>query len=142
MKIDFDKFKALQYCDNELCEYFSKIGLGNICTLSSKNNQVYCNGCNTRWVITKDTFFYDLRSDKFLIMSVLKDLSEGKGQRAIKRTTGVSLETQKRWLLRAADHVAQISVYLEQEMHLERIQIDEFWAFVLKKREYYQRGSD
>lgn len=126
MKIDFDKFKALQYCDNALCEYFSKIGLGNVCTLSSKNNQVYCNGCNNRWVITKDTFFYDLRSDKSLIMSVLKDLSEGKRQRAIKRTTGVSLETQKRWLLRAADHVVQISVYLEQDMHLERVQIDEF----------------
>ena len=73
-------------------------------------------------------------------MSVLKDLSEGKGQRAIQRTTGVSLETQKRWLLRAADHVAQISVYLEQDMHLERVQIDEFWSFILKKREYYQRG--
>ena len=57
MKIDFDKFKALQYCDNELCEYFSKIGLGNVCTLSSKNNQAYCNGYNTRWEITKDTFF-------------------------------------------------------------------------------------
>ena len=142
MKIDFDKFKALQYCDNEYCEYFSKIGLGNVCTLSSKNNQVYCNGCNTRWVITKDTFFYDLRNDKSFIMSVLKDLSEGKGQRAIKRTTGVSLETQKRWLLRAADHVAQISVYLEQEMHLERVQIDEFWSFIFKKREYYQRARD
>ena len=34
-------------------------------------------------------------------MSVLKDLSEGKGQRVIERTTGVSFETQKRWLLRA-----------------------------------------
>jgi transposase-like protein len=123
MKIDFDKFKASQYCVNELCEYFSKSGLGNVCTLSSKNNQVYCNGCSNRWVITKYTFFYDLRSDKSLIMWALKDLSEGKGQRAIKRTTGVNLETQKRWLLRAADHVAQISIYLEHDMHLERVQI-------------------
>ncbi|MDZ7898459.1 MAG: hypothetical protein U5N85_10605 [Arcicella sp.] len=59
-------------------------------------------------------------------MSALKDLSEGKGQRAVQPTTGVSLQTQKRWLLRAADHVAQISVYLEHDMRLERVQIDEF----------------
>ncbi len=64
-------------------------------TLSSNKNQVYCNGCNTLWVITKDTF-YDLRSNKSLIVSVLKDLSEGKEQRAIQRITGVSFETQKR----------------------------------------------
>jgi len=79
MDLDFDKYKLLQYCTNEWCKYHNQIGLGNICTLSSKNNQVYCNGCKSRWVITKDTFFYDLRSEKALIISVLKDLSEGKG---------------------------------------------------------------
>ncbi|WP_298357093.1 hypothetical protein, partial [Runella sp.] len=65
--IDFDKFKELQYCNNELCKYHNKIGHGNVCILSRKNNQVYCNGCKHRWVLTKDTFFYDLRSDKSLI---------------------------------------------------------------------------
>jgi hypothetical protein len=69
---------------------------------------------------------------------VLKDLREGKGQRAIQRTTGGGCETQKRWLLRAASHVDQISSYLERDMHLERIQIDEFWSFIFKKREYYR----
>lgn len=104
-----------------------------MCILSRKNNQVYCNGCKPRWVLTKDTFFYDLRSDKSLIIRVLKDLSEGKGQRAIQRTDGVGLTTQKRWLLRAAEHVLPISDHLEKEMHLTRVQIDEFWAFILKK---------
>ena len=138
--IDFDKFKELQYFNNELCKYHNKIGHGNVCILSRKNNQVYCNGCKHRWVLTKDTFFYDLRSDKSLIIRVLKDLSEGKGQRAIQRTDGVGLTTQKRWLLRAAEHVLPISDHLEKEMHLTRVQIDEFWAFILKKREYYTTG--
>ncbi len=137
MKIDFNKYKALQYCDNESCKYHNQIGFGNICTLSSKNNQVYCNGCQNRWVLTKDTFFYDLRSDISLIIRVLKDLSEGKGQKAIERTTGVCLLTQRRWLLRAAAHISQISQYLETDMHLERVQIDEFWSFIFKKRESY-----
>jgi transposase-like protein len=115
--------------------------LGNICTLSQKNNQVYCNGCKSRWVLTKDTFFYGLWSDKSLVISVLKDLSEGKGQRAIERTSGVGLTTRKRWLLPAAEHVLPINEYLEKQMHLDRVQIDEFWSFILKKREYYTRGT-
>ena len=137
MKIDFDKYRALQYCENEDCTYHNQIGSGNICILSRKNNQVYCNGCKSRWVLTKGTFFYDLRHPISLIMSVLKDLSEGKGQRAIQRTLGVSLITQRQWIAKAAEHVSVISDYLEQDMHLDRIQIDEFWSFILKKREVY-----
>lgn len=109
--------------------------------MSRKSRQVYCNGCKNRWVLTKDTFFYDLRSDKTLIISVLKDLSEGKGQRAIQRTTGVGLTTQKRWLLRAADHIVPVTEYLEKDMHLTRVQIDEFWSFIQKKRGFYIRGK-
>ena len=137
MEIDFDKYRALQYCENEDCTYHNQIGSGNICILSRKNNQVYCNGCKSRWVLTKGTFFYDLRHPISLIMSVLKDLSEGKGQRAIQRTLGVSLITQRQWIAKAAEHVSVISDYLEQDMHLDRIQIDEFWSFILKKREVY-----
>jgi hypothetical protein len=137
MKIDFDKYKALQYCDNEDCKYHNQIGSGNICILSRPNNQVYCNGCRNRWVLTKGTFFYDLRHDFSLILSVLKDLSEGKGQRAIQRTHGISLITQRAWIIKVAEHVSLISDYLEQDMHLERVQIDEFWSFILKKRDVY-----
>ena len=142
MEIDFKKYKALQYCDNQSCNFYNQIGLGNICTLSAKNNQVYCNGCKNRWVITKDTFFYDLRTDLSKIINVLKDLSEGKGQNAIQRTTGVCLETQRSWLLKAAKHTNQISEYLEKGMHLERVQIDEFWSFIYKKREFYNSRTD
>lgn len=137
MKIDFDKYRALQYCENKDCKYHNQIGIGNICILSRKNNQVYCNGCKNRWVLTKGTFFYDLRHNFSLIISVLKDLSEGKGQRAIQRTLGVSLITQRKWITKAAEHVSLISNFLEQDMHLERVQIDEFWSFILKKREVY-----
>jgi hypothetical protein len=137
MEIDFDKYRALQYCENKDCKYHNQIGSGNICILSRKNNQVYCNGCKDRWVLTKGTFFYDLRHDFSLIIRVLKDLSEGKGHRAIQRTDGISLITQRNWIVKAAEHVSLISDYLEQYMHLERVQIDEFWSFILKKREVY-----
>lgn len=51
-----------------------------------------------------------------------------------RRTTGVNLTTQKRWLLLAAQHMTQISDYIEADMPLTRVQIDEFWSYVLKKR--------
>jgi hypothetical protein len=76
-----------------------------------------------------------------LIISVLKDLSEGKGQRAIQRTHGVSLITHRHWIIKVASHVSVISDYLEQDMHLERVQIDEFWSFILKKREVGLRSA-
>jgi len=142
MEIDFDKYKALQYCMNEHCVHYQQIGLGNIGTSSRKNNQVYCSGCKKRWVLTQDTFFYDLRREKTIIMTVLLDLSEGKGHRAIYRTTKVSPDTQTRWILRASSHVEEINVYLEQEMHLSRVQIDEFWSFIYKKRESYRRRAE
>jgi hypothetical protein len=132
--MDFQALKSLQYCDNPNCTCFEQIGLGNICTLSQKNNQVYCNKCKNRWVLSKNTFFYDLRTDDKVILRVLTDLSEGKSHRAIYRTDKVSLETQKRWIERAAEHVAPISAYLEREMHLTRVQIDEFWSFIYKKK--------
>ncbi|NJK82996.1 MAG: hypothetical protein HC912_03425 [Saprospiraceae bacterium] len=139
---DFEKYKALQYCTNPNCKHYNAIGSGNICTGSKQQGQVYCNGCSSRWVITKDTFFFGLRSDKSLIISVLKDLSEGKGRRAVERTSGVCIATQNRWILRAAEHVETISHYLERDMDLERVQIDEFWSFIFKKKSILQERSN
>lgn len=139
---DFEKYKALQYCTNSDCKHFNEIGSGNICTGSKQQGQVYCNACSSRWVITKDTFFFGLRSDTALIISVLKDLSEGKGRRAVERTSGVCMATQNRWILRAAEHIETISNYLEQDIHLDRVQIDEFWSYILKKKSILQARRD
>jgi transposase-like protein len=130
----FEKYKALQYCTNTSCKYLNQIGSGNICTACKQRGQVYCNGCSSRWVITKDTFFFGLRSNQSLIISVLKDLSEGMGRRAVERTSGVCMATQNRWILRAAEHIEVISAYLEKDIHLDRVQIDEFWSYIFKKK--------
>ena len=137
MKIDFNKFKALQYCDNPDCEAHNKIGLNNICILSQAHNQVYCNLCRNRWVLTKDTFFYGLHTPAEKIISVLLDLSEGKGSRATERTHGVSRITQKKWIIKASNHLNEINDFITSNMTLTRLQVDEFWSFILKKRESY-----
>lgn len=141
MKLDFDKYHSLQYCDNEQCAYHDQVGKGNVRILTRQHNQVYCNGCKNRWVLTKDTFFYGLRKPKELIISVLLDLSEGKGNRAIERTHGVRCSTQQQWIIRAGEHLDEVSALLQANMHLTRVQIDEFWSFLLKKRELHRNRT-
>ena len=139
MEIDFDKIKSLQYCDNSNCTGHNQIGLNNICTLSKAHNQVYCNLCNNRWVLTKDTFFYHLRTPPEKIIRILLEISEGKSNRAIERTHGVSRITQRKWIIKAANHLNEINTYITANMELTRLQVDEFWSFILKKKEFYIR---
>ncbi len=133
MDLDFDKYKAQQFCDNIDCDKYGKVGENNIRTHSRAHHQVYCKSCKQIWVITKDTFFYNLKSPVSLVLEVLKLLSEGIGLRAVCRSKGVSHETVSSWVLKAARHVNELTVYLETNMHLTQCQIDEFWSYILKK---------
>ncbi|MDH3600497.1 MAG: hypothetical protein OEU26_12750, partial [Candidatus Tectomicrobia bacterium] len=62
MELDFDKYKAQQFCDNLDCEAYGKTGGNNIRTHSRLHHQVYCNVCKQIWVITQGTFFYNLKA--------------------------------------------------------------------------------
>jgi hypothetical protein len=135
MQLDFDKYKEVQFCDNESCEYYGKIGGGNIKINSREHGQVYCNKCDNIWVITKDTFFFGLKKPVDIILKTLKLLSEGMGLRAVCRSMNVTADAVLDWVVKAADHVNEVSVYLKNEMQLTQCQIDEFWSFILKKRE-------
>src|SRR6266568_9209735 len=68
MDLDFDKYKAQQFCDNLDCPYHGRTGLKNIRTHSRLHHQVYCNACKQIWVITKGTFFYRLKAPVSLIL--------------------------------------------------------------------------
>lgn len=133
MDLDFDKYKAQQFCDNISCVEYGKISQNNIRTHSRFQHQVYCKACKQIWVITKDTFFYNLKSPVSLILEVLKLLSEGIGLRAVCRAKGVSHETVGAWVLKAANHMNEVTAYLETNMHLTQCQIDEFWSYIKKK---------
>ena len=133
MELDFDKYKAQQFCDNRECSTFGKIGAGNIRTQSHKNQQVYCNQCNNTWVISKGTFFFHLKTPVRVVVEVLMLLSEGMGVNAVCRVKGVTADSIRVWLKKASAHVQEISVYLQKDMHLTQCQIDEFWSFLLKK---------
>ena len=113
----------------------------NIRTHSRLHHQVYCNACKQIWVITKGTFFYNLKAPVSLILEILKLLSERMGLRAVSRIKGVTTDAVRAWVLKAADHVHELTVSLERDMHLTQCQIDEFWSYILKKSASERRRS-
>ena len=139
MDLDFEKYKTQPFCDHPGCEAYGKVGENHIRTHSRLHHQVYCNACKQIWVITKGTFFYNLKAPVSLILEVLKLLSEGMGLRAVSRSKGVTTDAISTWILKAADHMNEVTVYLERDMHLTQCQIDEFWSYILKKNESKRR---
>src|ERR671930_2428241 len=116
MDLDFDKYKAQQFCDNLDCPYHGKTGANNIRTHSCLHHQVYCNACKQIWVITKGTFFYSLKAPIALILEVLKLLSEGMGLRAVCRSKRLPPDGASHDLQNAPTRPHQATVYLERDM--------------------------
>jgi transposase-like protein len=139
MDLDFDKYKAQQFCDNLDCPYHGKTGANNIRTHSHLHHQVDCHACKQIWVMTKGTFFYSLKAPVSLILEVLKLWSEGMGLRAVCRSKRVTPAAVSAWVQKAAQHVREVTVYLERDRHLTQCQIDAFWSYILKKSEPERR---
>lgn len=138
-KLEFNNLKLTQYCDNECCTTYNQVGLDNIKTQSRAKGQVYCNRCQNRWVLTKGTMLFGLRTPINKVVQVLLLLVRGMGLRNTCRQESVTADSVLFWLEKAATHVNDFTNYLQKDMHLEQVQIDEFWSFVLKKEKYYSR---
>jgi hypothetical protein len=134
--IDFNFFRAHQFCDNECCSYYGQVGVGNIKTKSRKKLQLYCKGCKQIFSARKGTMFFGLRTPMDKIVQVLSLLARGIGVNAVCRECAVTADSVRSWLLFASRHVRELSAYMEQGMHLEQVQIDEFWSFIRKKRAF------
>jgi transposase-like protein len=78
--------------------------------------------------------FFGLRTDIDKIARVLGLLASGMGVNAVCRENDVTADSLRDWIVLASNHVDEFSKVLEQDMHLEQVQIDEFWSFVRKKK--------
>jgi transposase-like protein len=137
-KTEFDLLKSSQYCDKESCECYNKTGAGNIKINSRSKGQVYCNRCGNLWVLTKGTMFFDLRTPIDKVIKVLLCLSRGMGLNNTCRQEKVTADSVLDWIVKAAGHSNEFTQYMQQGMHLEQVQIDEFWSFIRKKRKTLQ----
>ena len=69
------------------------------------------------------------------IINVLGLLARGVGVNAMCREQDVTADSLRSWIVLAANQVTAFTEYMQQNRHLEQVQIDEFWSFIRKKRE-------
>lgn len=131
---DFEALRLHQYCDTHTCTYFNQVGAGNLKIQSRAKARLYCIGCKNNFSVRKGTMFFGLRTDIDKIARVLGLLASGMGVNAVCRENDVTADSLRDWVVLAAAHVDEFSKVLEQNMHLEQIQIDEFWSFIRKKK--------
>jgi hypothetical protein len=132
---EFENFRTHQYCDNRLCSYYGQTGQGNLKIRCLSKGRIYCNKCKVAFQVRKGTMFFGLRTDMDKIARVLGLLASGMGVNAVCRENDVTADSLRDWIVLAARHVNEFSAYLERDMHLEQVQIDEFWSFIRKKTE-------
>lgn len=138
-KEEFDLLKSRQYCDNPSCDCYNKVGENNIKINSRAKGQVYCNRCKNRWVLTKGTMFFGLRTPIDKVIKVLQSLARGMGLNNTCRQENVTADSALDWITKAAKHSNEFTHYMQQEMHLDQVQIDEFWSFIRKKSKILQK---
>ena len=140
---DFELLKSFQYCDDPSCSHYQKVGAGNIATYYRRQRQLYCKGsCPGRpFVATKGTIFYGLKTPLDKIVAVLQTLAQSMGLRNTCRSHGVTADAALKWVVKAGDHVDELTAYMSRNLHLDQVQIDEFWSFVLKKKRALASGK-
>jgi hypothetical protein len=133
---EFEVLQSHQYCDNPACAMHGLVGKGNIKVHSLVSGQGYCNCCKGKpFSIRKGTMFFGLRTPMDKIIKVLQLLSSGMGQNAVCRQEGVTGDSVRSWIVLASEQVSSFTAYMQRDMALGQVQIDEFWSFIRKKRE-------
>ncbi len=130
---DTKKFRALksqQYCDNEDCSHYQLIGAGNIRTHSRLKGQVYCTLCKNRWVVTRGTIGFGLKTPVKKVINTLLMLANGTGLRKTCRLQGITPNTASIWKEKAKEHAEEFADYLKNKMHLSTTEIDTFWKYI------------
>jgi len=114
---------------------YQQTDAGNIKIYSRKQGQIYCNSCNIGpFVVTKGTIFYWLKTPLEKVVSTLKLLAGGMGVNAVCANQEVTADSITCWIKKAGNHVEEFTDFMQKDMQLDQVQIDEFWSFIKKKR--------
>lgn len=127
-------------CPNEGCRDYGKTGFGNIVgngTYQTKSGAVrkyICRTCSKNFCDRSNTVFYDLRTKDEKVIIGLKLVIKGMSLRGIADVLDVKLDTVRGWLQRAAGHSEEINKVLMKDLKISKVELDELWTFVQKKR--------
>ena len=128
-----------QPCPNKNCDLYGQVNKGNISSRatymskSGKRRVFHCSNCNTNFSETRDTVFFDLRTEEKVIMMALKMILVKVGLTDITFVLGVKEETLLNWLDRAAKKAKEINTALLKNLPVTEVQLDEMWSYVKRK---------
>ncbi len=94
----------------------------------------YCRTCQTYFGETQGTPMYGLKMPASEVAQALLIVMRRGSLRAAEEITGHTYETISVWLKRTATHAEALTQVLASDLHLNQVEIDEFWSFVRKKR--------
>jgi transposase-like protein len=121
---------SLPSCPNRDCRESYVVRNG-----SHRGRQRYvCRTCKTYFGETLGTPMYNLNTPAAEVAQALLIVMRRGSLRAAEEISGHKYETISVWLKRAATHAAALTQVLANDLHLNQVEIDEFWSFVQKKR--------
>lgn len=126
-----------EFCSNPNCSDYGKKGLGNIVKYGHDKNgkqRFKCKTCNSVFVETKNTVFYNRKLTEDQIILICKLLVEKNGIRAIERITESHRDTITSVINDLALHAQEVTDYLIRNVGLDKVQIDEMWSFISKRK--------
>jgi len=129
------------WCWNENCPDYGTKGKGNIVPkerYGKKNTLLLkCKTCGHCFSENRGTVFFGLNVPREEVLRTLAMIPEKGSIRGVARATGHDKNTICKWLDIAGKHCKEVTEYFFQDLELERIQVDEIWSYIKKRKERY-----
>ena len=126
-----------EFCSNPNCRDYGKRGVGNIVRYGRDKNgkqRFKCKTCDSVFVETKNTVFYNRKLSEDQIIMICKLLVEKNGIRAIERIMEIHRDTISDVIEDLARHAMDVTDLLIKNVGLTKVQVDELWSFVKKNK--------
>jgi len=127
------------WCSNKDCADYGKKGTGNILLKERYGKQnralLICKTCKRCFSETRGTVFFGLDTSQEEVLRTLAIVPEKGGIRGTARATGHDKNTISRWLNIAGAHCKEVTDYFLHDLNLTRIQVDEIWSYIKKRKE-------
>jgi transposase-like protein len=126
------------WCPRKDCKDYGKTGKGNIIIKEKYGKEerylLKCRSCGHCFSETRGTAFFGLHLPKEEILRVLSMLPEKGSIRGLARATNHSQDTISKWMKVAGNHCREVDEYYLNNLKLERIQVDEIWSYIKKRK--------
>ena len=126
------------WCPRKDCKDYGITGKGNIIIKEKYGKEerflLKCRTCRHCFSETRGTAFFCLHAPREEVLRVLSMLPEKGSIRGLARATNHSQDTISKWMKVAGNHCREVDEYYLNSLKLERVQVDELWSYIKKRK--------